>query len=538
MAVEKNKILIRADAGVAIGGGHLFRMLALANGCRKLGFQVTFLVGEIPGSMQRKLDHAGCDVVTIASPRGSQQDATQTREVSERLNVDWVVLDGYCFGDQYQHAVKSDEALLMVVDDFGHGDHVHADLVLNQNAQPDASRYQKLRHTKVLCGTRYTMLKPEFGSASDNNKPAPTVRSVAKRILVTMGSTDSANYTLPVLQALAQIDGCRAANIVVDCVIGPNFAHEVQLREFERSSNFSFRIHRNVDRIDVLMGAVDLAITAGGGRCYELAKLGVPGIAIPTSKHQIPVVKDLSKRNTLCRFRASQIQRDAVPNTQTVLSKFIKTLIDDPIQRQSMSDAGRKLIDGMGANRVSRALYSELLVFRNVRAQDADVLLGWRNDPEVRSVCFDGAPIDSAEHEQRLIKSLETPERILLMAEDRSGNAIGKIQIDFTHDHMNTVKIGIVVGAEHRSRGVGTTLIEKATSAIFSAEKKVQQIVAQVKPGNMASERAFRNAGFISTSPTMVDEQVAYQFILHRFYHALEDFNTAQPSNLNIARAA
>ena len=426
----------------------------------------------------------------------------------------------------------------MVIDDFGHGSHYNADLLLNQNAYADASRYHNLPDTRVLCGIRYTMLKPEFGSEETRDTKLPQVRRTAKRILVTMGGSDSENYTLPVMQALAQIDGCRAADVIVDCVIGPSFAHEKILRNFERSSSFSFRMHRNVDRMDMLMREADLAITAGGSTCYELAKLGVPTIAIPTAENQVAVVKDLAKRNTLCRFRASQIQRDIEPNEQSVLSRFIKVRIDDAEQRQSMSDAGRKLIDGLGINRVARAMYSELLNFRNVRFDDAKTLLAWRNDPEVRSLSFHNARIKIQEHEQWLTKSLAMPGRILLMAEDQQGNPIGKVQIDFTCDQMSSVTIGIVVGLENRSRGLGTVLIEKATTALFIAEKNVQQIVAQIKPGNLASERAFRKAGFVSKHSTTVNQQIAHEFVLHRFYQSFESMVNDKSQTIPIARAA
>ena len=538
MAVEKYRVLIRADAGVAVGSGHLMRMLALAGGCRKLGFHVTFAVSEIPGTISQKIRNAGCDIVLIGDSSGSEADAEETFSLANELNADWLVLDGYCFGDDYQELVKPEQTRLMVIDDYGHAEHHNADLLLNQNAYADASRYHDLPDTKVLCGIRYTMLKPEFGAEENEATEPPRARRTAKRILVTMGGSDNENYTLPVIQALAQIDGCRAADVVVDCVIGPNFTHEEVLRNFERSSNFSFRMHRNVDRMDVLMREADLAITAGGSTCYELAKLGVPAIAIPIADNQVAVVKDLAKRNTLCRFRASQVQRDLEPNEQSVLSKFIKTQIDDADQRQTMSDAGRKLIDGLGVNRVARAMYSELLCFRNVRFDDAETLLAWRNDPEVRSVSFQGDPIGIQEHEQWLTKSIATPERILLIAEDRKGNSIGKVQIDFTSDQMGSVMIGIVLGLENRSRGIGTVLIEKATTALFIAEKNVQQIVAQIKPGNLASEKAFRKAGFVSKRSTTVDQQIAHEFVLHRFYQSFESISNEKSKTVPIARAA
>ena len=539
MADPKHHVLIRADSSAAVGAGHLMRMLALAGGCQRLGMGVTFAVGNVPGTIARKITDAGCKIHAVTSKSGSNEDADQTRALATDLNADWLVLDGYCFNDDYQSLAKPEASLLMVVDDFGHGQHFNADLVLNQNTYADASRYQELPDTRVLCGIRYTMLKPEFEKQRVAEVKNQKVRATAKKILVTMGGSDTENYTLPVMQALAEIDNCRADNIFVDCVIGPNFAHEEVLRAFERSSKFSFRIHRNVDRMDVLMRNTDLAITAGGSTCYELAKLGVPAIAIPTADNQVPVVKDLSKRNTLCRFKASQVERSVEPSQQSVLSKFIKTIIDDAPQRQAMSDAGRKLIDGLGVNRVARAMYSELLEFRNATMTDADILLDWRNDPEVRSVSFNSSIIQHAEHQQWLARSIAMQDRILLMAEDRHGNAIGKIQIDFTSETVNSVTLGIVVGQRYRGRGLGTILIEKSTSALFKAEQNVQQIVAQVKPGNLASKRAFRKAGFISAPSTTVNQQLAHEFVLHRFYQSFEENSSVTPSQVSvIARAA
>lgn len=536
MAVQKYHVVIRSDAGVAVGMGHLMRMLALASGCRKIGLAVTFVVTDIPGSVVKKIRDAGCDLVTITAKAGTCEDADATYHVADQCDADWMVLDGYCFDDEYQQRAKPDDVMLMVVDDFGHAKHFHADMLLNQNAYADATQYHLIPNTKILCGIGYTMLKPEFGECETNE--ARTVRGKAKNILVTMGGSDLENYTLPVMQALSQVDACRQSPVVVDCVIGSHFKHEELLRNFERESAFDFRIHRNVDRMDVLMRNTDLAITAGGSTCYELAKLGVPAIAIPTADNQVPVVKDLSKRNTLLRFKASQVNREASQDQPNVLSKFIKALIDDAAQRQKMSDAGKSLIDGLGVNRVARAMYGELLSFRNVELSDAKILRNWRNDPEVRSVSFNSDPIGEEEHHRWLTESLHRSNRIMLIAEDSQSNAIGKIQIDFANNAMDTVTIGIVVGPEFRSRGLGTILIEKATSELFNAEKKVQQIVAQVKHGNVASERAFRKAGFVSTHATTIDQQLAHQFILHRFYQPTVHSNPASHRRESFTRAA
>ena len=56
---------------------------------------------------------------------------------------------------------------------------------------------------------------------------------------------------------------------------------------------------------------------------------------------------------------------------------------------------------------------------------------------------------------------------------------------------------------------------DRACRAFFDSTMG-QKIVAQIKPGNIASERAFRRAGFTSIEPLIIDGKIANQFVLLR----------------------
>ena len=134
-------VLIRADANPSIGSGHLTRMIALSSACRNAGADVTFISNEMPGTLQKTISESGCHHQRIDTPTGSPEDAEFTANYVSNGNFDWTVIDGYQFDDTYQKRVSKPSSRLMVVDDFGHATHQNADLILNQNAYADGSRY-------------------------------------------------------------------------------------------------------------------------------------------------------------------------------------------------------------------------------------------------------------------------------------------------------------------------------------------------------------------------------------------------------------
>jgi len=142
-------VLIRTDASPSIGSGHLTRMIALSSACRSAGAEVTFISNEMPATLQKTISETGCHHQKIDLPTGSPEDATYTAEYIGKGSFDWTILDGYKFDDAYQKQVGQPSNRLMIVDDFGHATHQNADLILNQNAYADRSRYSKLESTDV-----------------------------------------------------------------------------------------------------------------------------------------------------------------------------------------------------------------------------------------------------------------------------------------------------------------------------------------------------------------------------------------------------
>jgi spore coat polysaccharide biosynthesis predicted glycosyltransferase SpsG len=94
----------------------------------------------------------------------------------------------------------------------------------------------------------------------------------------------------------------------------------------------------------------DIAISAGGTTCYELAYFGIPNIIITIADNQLKNAKDLDKQKVSIYLG----KKDDV--TTDKITEKAKELIDNSNLRKSISLNGKKLIDGKGKKRIVEAL--------------------------------------------------------------------------------------------------------------------------------------------------------------------------------------
>jgi RimJ/RimL family protein N-acetyltransferase len=213
---------------------------------------------------------------------------------------------------------------------------------------------------------------------------------------------------------------------------------------------------------------------------------------------------------------------------ETRLIKAIARLIDDPERRRDMSQRGMQLVDGRGAPRIAQKMAASLYPFRAATPADAERMWRWRNDPEVRSVSFNRELIPFDSHQSWLQQRLNDPQSIIRISEDINGMAVGQVRFELV-DEGQTALISIIVDQTRRGRGLGTLLIAAGCQELFK-NHTASRIIAQVKPSNAASEKAFRAAGFQAIEPTIIGGKMALQFVFERETTALPQRPTLQKS--------
>jgi UDP-2,4-diacetamido-2,4,6-trideoxy-beta-L-altropyranose hydrolase len=145
--------------------------------------------------------------------------------------------------------------------------------------------------------------------------------------------------------------------------------------------------------------------------------------------------------------------------------------------------------------------------------RDAHQVWQWRNDPEVRAISFVSEVIDWDRHLQWMQKKVVDPKCLWLMAECNELGLVGHIRFELISDAQALV--AITIAPSLRGRGLGKILIERGVKEAF-VRLPIEKVIGQIKPHNVASERAFRQVGFRSMIPTTIKGSVANQMFLLR----------------------
>jgi UDP-2,4-diacetamido-2,4,6-trideoxy-beta-L-altropyranose hydrolase len=342
-------LLIRADASIAMGTGHITRMIALAQAWREDGGEAVFLCAEITPALEERVRVEGFSFEKLVVVPGGKEDLEATCSAVSRhggkASPVAVALDGYQFGADFQRGVKVTDCRLLLVDDYGHADFYHADLVLNQNISAQPSLYVcRGDNTKLLLGPEYALLRREFLQFQSG---AGDIPERAARLLVTLGGADADNVTKRVIDALA------GSGLEVKVAVGGSNPHLASLRQAaEAASRGIANVDLVVDSREMpqLMVWADFAVAAAGSTSWELAFSSLPTLFIILADNQAGNAWEMERQGFgLCLGEPSQFDEQRFRDS-------VLALAADSRLRAGFASRGRELVDGWGGARVARAL--------------------------------------------------------------------------------------------------------------------------------------------------------------------------------------
>ena len=510
IGVSHPNILIRTDASVEIGTGHLVRCLALADALAAAGAAVRFLCRTLPQTAEAAIRERGHELRRLpptASFNGApaagdppqarwlgctyEQDADATlAAIADRPRWDWLIVDHYSLDARWEQRLRPAVGALMVIDDLADRPHV-CQVLLDQNrCEPGSGPYAALvpSDCRVLLGARFALLRPEFRA---HRQAAVVPRTELRRLLIFFGGVDQLNLSSLALAALQRL---ARRDLRADVVVGALNPHAAEVAACCRSmSNVEF--HGQTNDMAGLMARADLAVGAAGSASWERCCLGLPAIVGWVAANQRAVA------STLARHRAAINLGDLSELTAAELAALLEQMSQRPGLLANMSARAAGLVDGGGIARVCVVLLKdEAVSIRPASAADAELAWTWRNAEVTRSQSFDPAPIPLAGHLLWWGEMLASSAHTLILG-CVAGMRVGVVRFDMS---APVAQISIYLDPDMTGFGIGSALLRAALTWLRQSHPEIRRVEAFVKQDNLRSRRAFLAAGFHWQSTCLV----------------------------------
>jgi UDP-2,4-diacetamido-2,4,6-trideoxy-beta-L-altropyranose hydrolase len=330
------KVAFRVDASAEIGIGHLMRCLALSEELQRRGHVCSFLLKAAYAEVLQQIKKYKSTAYRIPSKASAQQDLDAVLNYANDNEIDWVITDHYNIDASYVKAIKHQGFHVLSIDDTAQM-HYYSDVVVNQNIGAEKLDFSVEPYTTPLLGPSYTMLRDEL-LIREKKKYNDNV----KKIVITLGGTDPDNFLLFILQSLEEI----IQDIDILSVIGPFDPHLATLQAYQKQTDLHLKLLQSPRNMAPIYLQADLAISAGGSSCYELAYFGIPSLIIIVAHNQVSIANELDRQHIgISLGRKNEIHHK-------YLKEKIKELLENRSLQKHLRQNGRKLVDGKGKNRI------------------------------------------------------------------------------------------------------------------------------------------------------------------------------------------
>lgn len=306
--------IIRADASISIGSGHVMRCLTLAQRLRKdENANVVFIMRRLSGNLIDVVRRQGFDVLVL--PAADQDyklvgyglwltvpmevDAQQTIEVLQHYlqehscdSVDRLIIDSYALDEQWEQALRPYCNEIMVIDDLANRRH-DCDILLDQNFYLNKDiRYAGLvsEHCKMLLGPDHALLREEFYEAKKHLRKRD---GNIKNILVFYGGSDLTNETEKAIKALVQLHD-EGYSFTADIITGVSNSRREKIKNLCSKYRF-LHYYCQVSNMAEFMNKADLMLGAGGSTTWERLYMELPALVTAVAENQIQGCRDCSQ---------------------------------------------------------------------------------------------------------------------------------------------------------------------------------------------------------------------------------------------------
>ena len=348
--------VLRADGSSYLGMGHIMRCVGFAAALRDKRVDSIFVVKSLGSQVTDIVQANGFAVNDIPADVSATDDARLTKECATKVGAKLIVTD-ICHRE-----TESKPEQLKVYHELLAAHYFTVSLTNNKwidlPAHIVVTPYVGALTTTAsdddanitLVGPSYFIFRPEFLAA---RKPR-IINQEGRRVLVSVGGSDELHLTTKIVEALCSLPQLGLSiRVILGSAYNAQLRHEVTqlLGEFQGDCQL---LENTADMAKEMCWA-DLAITGDGLTKYEAAVTGTPSIVLSRYDSEIAL------NQAFASVGSALYMGDGSLVDVEDLAETIQQVLENATLRASMSERGKSLVDGLGADRIIAHIPAEVL---------------------------------------------------------------------------------------------------------------------------------------------------------------------------------
>jgi spore coat polysaccharide biosynthesis predicted glycosyltransferase SpsG len=342
------RVVYRAEGSRHVGTGHVLRAVRVINAMQAIApvDVVLALSGDSVGQTLAEGCAGRVMVVGGDSADGGKPvfDPRTLAPVAEFGPYDLAVVDMLDTPGGALKAVRSLARSVVTMDDRGEGRRC-ADAIVNVLVrEPDTCGLPQ--GVSVFEGPEYATLDSVYADPVPSRRIGP-VGPEGCRVVVTLGGADAAALSVKVAESLVGVQGIRSVLFI--CGMGSGTVDA--LHAVTATAPWEVHVVRRIPNLRQALLEADVAVVAGGLTMHEACCVGTPSLAVcQPIDHQIELAEWFHAHG------AMDTVGDGTCARPELIRDAMTELLRDVNRRRMMSERGRALVDGRGAERTARVL--------------------------------------------------------------------------------------------------------------------------------------------------------------------------------------
>lgn len=323
---RRRHAVFRVDSNAAIGVGHAMRCATLASELGRREYSLTVASRSMMPWIADRYSQIGAHSIALAD-----------HDVLELDDFDVAIFDGYHLGGELSTSAGAETPIVVIDDNMELPVHL-ADLVVNQNIHAASVQYPTDDTTHLLLGYSYALIREDVRGIVRS-----TDRSANGLVLVAIGGTDPFRLTVPLVRSLTTGNFSE-----IWVAIGIEHPDRLAFDQLMVAHPGTVKLAPR-DLLEPL-AVVDIATIGAGSTMWEAAFLGIPTVSSIIADNQFAASWEAARIGITSALDQRNL---ADPD---LISAEAQRLMSDESARSSMSQIGRRTIDGRGHERVADAI--------------------------------------------------------------------------------------------------------------------------------------------------------------------------------------